>query len=113
MARPGLHKHPKFRRLMNILQEPESHCRGYLECLWDSGYECGNPVVGDEIDVWLACNYQGEASKIVEALLACGGADSAGFIERRNDGKYQIHDLLKNAPDYVRKRAQREQQRNN
>ena len=45
MARPGLDKHVKFRRLVRILGEPEPHVRGYLELLWEVGYENGDPVL--------------------------------------------------------------------
>ena len=113
MARPGLHNHPKFRRLVHLLREPVSHIRGYLECMWDVGYEAGNPLLGDEMDVRLATEYPGDSSKITEALANCGGQGRAGFIEQLPDGQYAIHDLLDNAPDYVRKRARRESERKN
>lgn len=111
MARPGLSKHPKFRRLVHLLKEPMPHVRGYLELLWEVGYEAGNPVIGDETDVALACEFPGEAGKVVEALMRCGGEGRAGFIERLENGQYQIHDLLGNAPDYVKRRAKRESER--
>ncbi|HZZ77238.1 MAG TPA: ATP-binding protein [Gemmataceae bacterium] len=39
MARPGLQKHPKFRRLVRMLNVPVPHALGYLECLWEVTYD--------------------------------------------------------------------------
>jgi hypothetical protein len=105
MARPGLIDHTKFKRLVFILKEPVPHVWGYLECIWLVGYSHGNPHLGDEIDVELAAQFPGEPGKLCQALVKCG------FINRIADGKYEIHDLLDNAPDYVRKRATRRLQK--
>ena len=105
MARPGLRAHPKFRRLLHLLQEPAPHVRGYLEYLWEVGYEAGNPVIGDALDIELAAEYPGEPGKLCKALLDCR------LIDRLEDGRFQIHDLLENAPEYVKKRLARDQQR--
>ena len=113
MARPGLDKHVKFRRLVRILGEPEPHVRGYLELLWEVGYENGDPVLGDDEAVEAAAKYPGEPGQLFKALLTCGGQGKAGFIEEVPDeaGQYQIHDLYHHAPDYVRKRWERELER--
>jgi|GEM_PF-1566178 len=113
MARPGLDKHVKFRRLVRILQEPEPHVRGYLELVWEVGYENGDPVLGDEEAVEAAAKYPGEPGKLFQALMACGGKDRAGFIEQVPDepGLFQIHDLYDHAPEYVASRAAREAER--
>jgi hypothetical protein len=83
MARPGLQKHPKFRRLVALLGVPVPHGVGYLECLWEVSYECGNPAIGDVFDVELAAQWPGERGKLCEALTNCGGDGRAGFIEQR------------------------------
>jgi hypothetical protein len=63
MARPGLMIHPKFRRLVHVLQEPVAHVVGYLEMMWHVGYESGNAVLGDAVDVELAAQYPGAPGK--------------------------------------------------
>lgn len=111
MGRPGLMKHPKFKRLVHLLHEPEPHVRGYLECLWDTCYECGDPVIGDATDVILACGCNAKHAKhakLVDALLHAGGDSRKGFIEKNDDGEYQVHDLYDHAPDYVQRRMERE-----
>jgi hypothetical protein len=105
MARPGLTQHPKFRRLIHTLQEPLPHVLGYLECMWSVAYECGNPLLGDETDVELAAQYPHTRGKLCAALLECG------FLDRLEDGRFQVHDLFDHAPEYVQRRAAREARR--
>jgi len=107
MARPGFKDHRKFKRLVHLLQEPVPHVLGYMECLWDVAYQNGDPFIGDAIDVELAAQYPGEPGKLCKALLSCG------LIDEVDGGKYQIHDLHENAPDYVKKRFMRDQTRRN
>ncbi len=113
MGRPGLDKHPKFRRLMHVLKETRAHIRGHLECLWEVAYENGNPEIGDAMDVALAADWQGEPGAFCKAALECGGKGKAGFIEPTSDNatRYRIHDLYDHAPEYVRKRCDRETDR--
>lgn len=111
MARPGLRNHPKFRRLMHLLGESESQARGCLECMWDVAYECGNPVIGDAIDVQLACKTSIDSERLVRSLMDSGGPGRAGFIEQDEDGRYIVHDLFDHAPSYVQTRADRESER--
>jgi hypothetical protein len=105
MARPGLTIHPKFRRLVHVLQEPVPHVVGYLECLWMVGYENGEALVGDALDVELAAQYPGERGNLFRALLDCRWIDDLG------NGKYAIHDLFDHAPEYVQGRARKEAER--
>jgi hypothetical protein len=105
MARPGFRHHPKFKRLVFLLQEPVPHVWGYCECLWDVAYQNGEATIGDAIDVELAAEYPGERGKLVNALLDCR------LIDQLQDGRYQIHDLLENAPEYVQSRWNKEQER--
>ena len=110
MGRPGLGNHPKFRRAMRLLGETRAHIRGHLELLWEVAYECGKPEIGDAADVELAADWQGEPGRFCQAILECGGKGHAGFIEEIADepGRYQVHDLYDHAPEYVRKRMDRE-----
>lgn len=112
MARPGLSAHPKFKHYVRLLGEPRPHARGYLEVLWDTAYEDGNPVIGTPEQVESVAEYDGPKGKLFNALLNAGG-DKAGFIEPVDGrpGVYQIHELLKNAPDYVKKRQKRAEER--
>lgn len=112
MARPGLDKHVKFRKLVRVLGEPEPHVRGYLECLWEVCYEHGDPVIGDAEAIEAAAKYPGEPGKLFNALMTCGGTNRAGFIEPTDHpDEYQVHDLMDHAPDYVKKRQKRENER--
>ncbi len=113
MARPGLTNHPKFKTLCRLLGEPRPHVLGYLELLWLSAYEAGNPVIGDATVVEAVAEFPGQMRKLTEALLNCGGSGRAGFIEPvpGRDEWFQIHDLFVNAPEYVAGRAQREAER--
>lgn len=114
MARPGLDKHPKYRMLLRMLGEARPHVRGYLETLWEVAYECGDPIIGSAEAIEAAAEYPGEPGKLFNALLKCGG-DKAGFIEETpgRPGCYSIHDLNDHAPEYVKKRFQRESERKN
>jgi hypothetical protein len=105
MARPGLKTHPKFRRLVHVLGVPVPHALGYLECVWDVCYERGDPLLGDALDVELAAQWPGEQGKLFKALLDCR------FIDPVEHDRYQVHDLFDHAPDYVRKRMEREHTR--
>jgi hypothetical protein len=105
MARPDLLLHPKFRRLAFVLQEPEPHCLGYLEMMWHVGYASGNPVLGDAVDVELSAKYPGTKGKLAAALLECG------FLDRLDGDRFAIHDLYDHAPEYVKNRAKKEEER--
>ena len=112
MGRPGLTKHRKFRRLESTLG---SHliARGALETLWDVAYENGDEYLGDSGDVEAAARWDGERGKLTKALVDAGGGDGPGFIEEIEGrrGKYRVHDLWHHAPEYVRKRRKREDER--
>src|ERR1700731_1297764 len=108
MARPGLPRHRKFRRLVAVLRLPEAHVRGLLELLWDSAYENGDPFLGDAADVELAAGWTGEPAPLASPTLPCGAPGRPGLIHPLPDPAFAIHDLWDHAPDYVRKRRQRE-----
>ncbi len=112
MGRPGLTQHRKFRRLARALGG-DVLARGSLELLWDSCYEAGDDFLGDSEDVEAAARWTGAPGLLTKALLSAGGEGSVGFIEEieGRSGMYRVHDLWHHAPDYVRKRRRREDER--
>lgn len=105
MPLPTLFRHRKFLKLIKRLNEPAPHVLGYLEFLWNAGYQDGNPKIGDSEDVALAAEYHGDHQAFTNALCECG------FIDEYETGLYQIHDLEENAPKYVRDRLEKRRQR--
>jgi hypothetical protein len=73
--------------------------------MWEVGYQNGQPVLGDALDVELAAQFPGEPGRLCKALLECR------LIDQLEDGRLQIHDLHENAPNYVKDRAQKENER--
>ena len=95
---------------------PKAAALGILEGIWAPAYEAGNDVIGDEIDVAFAADWTGKPQELVDFLLTAGGPGQPGFIDvTKVEGSsvYRIHDFWHHAPDYVRKRRYREQQRKN
>ena len=119
MGRPGLSRHRKFKRLARSLDDEargfgETLARGCLETLWDAVYESGDDYLGDANDVEALAGWNGKAGLLTAALLGAGGGEgAAGFIEEapNKPGRFQVHDLWDHAPDYVRKRRSRENER--
>lgn len=103
MARPSLFTHPKFLRLSMALGSRMA-AAGSLECAWRMGYESGDPFVGEAAVVGYACEWRGEPGALARELV------KAGFLEETGDG-LEIHDLFDHAPDYVRKRKSRQDER--
>ncbi len=103
MARPDLFTHPKFLRLSMALGSRMA-AAGALECVWRMGYESGDPFVGEAAVVEYACEWKGEAGMLARELV------QAGFLEETAEG-LEIHDLYDHAPDYVRKRKARQDER--
>ncbi len=112
MGRPNLTRHPKFQRLARALGNA-ALARGSLELLWEVAYENGDPRLGSSGDLESAADWKGKRGVLTKALLDAGGAGRAGFIERApgTSGRgtvYEIHDLEDHAPEYVKKRLERE-----
>lgn len=105
MARPTIFTHPKFLLLRHLLGLSVPAALGYLECLWHVGYQSGNPFLGNAGCVELAACWEGDDGALAAALL------ESGFIDEGASGAYSIHDLNDHAPDYVRKRKLREDER--
>ena len=112
MARPTLSRHRKFLRLAREVGG-RLLARGALELIWDSAYESGDPYLGQSDDVEALAEWQGERGALTRALVNAGGDGNRGFIEEveGRPGHCQVHDLLDHAPDYVRRRMEREIQR--
>jgi hypothetical protein len=83
---------------------------GSLEMLWEHCYESGDDFLGDATDVETVAQWAGAPGALVEALVTAGGGSGAGFLEPDADkaGCYRVHDLYDHAPEYVRKRMDRE-----
>lgn len=113
MARPGLSTHRKFRRLARSLGSPIV-ARGALELLWDSCYESGDDYVGTAEDIEAAIGWTGEPGELTRAFIEAGVPEGYGFLEpvaaeaQSGPACYRVHDLWHHAPDYVRKRRERE-----
>lgn len=105
MARPTLFTHRKYLRLIHDLGEPEPLVLGCLELMWNAAYQTGDPLLGDETDVELAAKWPGGKG------IFCAALHKQGFLDRLEDGRFQVHDLLDHAPEYVASRARREEER--
>ena len=102
MARPGLFTHRKLPRLARLAGIRAAEALGLLEFLWHAQYEVCSEVVGDAIDVETLARWEGDAGALTLALVG------SGFVDENPDGTFCIHDFWDHAPDYVRKRAERE-----
>lgn len=105
MARPGLFTHRKLPRLARLAEVKVAEALGLLEFLWHAQYEACSEVVGDALDVETLARWEGEPGKLAAALA------EAGFIDTNESGSFSVHDFWDHAPDYVRKRAEREDER--
>lgn len=103
MARPTLDRNVKFKSLCRKLALPKPYVRGLLETMWDCAHECGNPILGTAEDVEAAAEWPGEPGIFAVAVI--------GFVDPLPDGRFEIHDYWDHAPDYVKKRRQRELER--
>lgn len=119
MARPGLTGHRKFKRLTKAL-DSAIVARGVLELLWDHCYESGDDYVGTGEDIEAIVGWAGDSGALTRAL-ANAGAPGSGFIDpvpepdsvpgAASAVRFRVHDLWHHAPDYVRKRRERELKR--
>lgn len=110
MARPTLFGHRKLLRLARAVGS-RALAIGHLEILWSGAYESGEPVLGDQVDVEGLAEWEGAPGALAQALLDAGGPGRKGFLEVTAEGLLAIHDFWDHAPDYVRRRAEREQKR--
>lgn len=113
MARPGLHQHRKFLRLVRSLGSAPL-ARGVLEMLWEPAYDAGDDHLGDAEDIAARCGID-DPQMIEAALLEAGGPGGVGFIESCGEEShgvcYRIHDLFDHAPTVVGRRVKKELER--
>jgi hypothetical protein len=110
MARPTLFGHRKLVKLGTMLGD-EARALGHLEFIWHAANETGNPVIGDAHDVEAIAKWKGEPGALVKALLGCGSAGGAGFLDALEDGRFEIHDYWHHAPKHAGDRRARENER--
>lgn len=103
MARPTLFTHRKFRAL-SVALKSQAMALGSLELLWHSAYESGDPLLGGPEEVEAAADWRGKKGRLSELLV------TTGFLDQTEAG-LEVHDLFDHAPDYVVKRAAREEAR--
>lgn len=91
-----LRGHPKVRRMARMLDVPQAQVIGHLHMLWwwalDHAFD-GDVSTFDAMDIADAGGWDGDPEAFVDALVACGPGDAAGFVEVR-DGRTVIHDWL-------------------
>ena len=96
MARINLTHHYMFLQLARALGS-RPLARGILELLWEAAYEHADPYIGTPEDIAEAVGWTGPPMELVDLLISCGFLDDVG-------AQYVVHDLWKNAPDFVRLR---------
>ena len=96
MARINLSHHYKFRQLARALGS-RALARGTLELLWETAYEVADAYIGTPDDIADAVDWTGPPMDLVNLLIKCGFLEDLG-------AQYAVHDLWKNAPEYVRLR---------
>jgi hypothetical protein len=120
MARPGLTGHRKFRRLARALNSLML-ARGALELIWEHCYETGDAYLGTAQDIEALVGWDGAQGLLTQALVDAGRPEGVGFIEpatrpssdqlmltSESHQGYAVHDLWHHAPDYVKRRRERE-----
>ena len=103
MARPSLFTHRKFTRLARLLGK-RYRAVGVLEMVWAHAYQDGDDRLGTVEDLEFMVDWDGEPGECATALVESGFLDLV-------DGELFVHDLFDHAPDYVRKRRSREDER--
>ena len=88
----------KFKRALRELSIPGPHLLGYLEYIWQSANLEGNPVFADMDEVEAAAEWSGEPRTLATALI------DTGWLDRREDGKIEVHDYWEHAPKFVQER---------
>ena len=94
----------KFKRLCKVLGLPKPHVIGLLELLWQAGYAAASDVIGDEVDVETACEWEGDTGALAKVLLA------ERWLDTDESGTICIHDFWEHAPQYVQRKRDRAQQ---
>lgn len=88
--------------------------------MWELAYESGEDYLGTSDDIELSVGWAGERGVLTRALVEAGAPEGEGFIETLDtpasstvhaEPRFRIHDLWHHAPDYVKKRRDRELER--
>ena len=101
---------PNSRRWCNGCANPPRMCWDTSNVYGSALTSPGDPVIGSQENVEAAAEWDGEPGLFFSSALECG---PTGFIEAVPDRPdlYQVHDLYDHAPEYVKKRKQREEER--
>jgi hypothetical protein len=94
-------RHRKFIKLIAALGS-QPLARGVLEMLWDAAYDAGDDRLGGPGELEILAGWNGERGVLAGALV------SSGFVDQVSPDDFRVHDLWDHAPDYVRKRRDRE-----
>lgn len=106
MAHSSLCGHRKLGRLVRALKITPAEAIGTLEFLWWAAAEervgASGALEGWSIeDVAYRCQWRGDPVELLKGL------GDAGFIDKNSDGLLSIHDWKDWAPEYVKKRWER------
>lgn len=90
-----LRDHPKVKRLRRILSASIPAVIGHLHLLWWFVLDYaprGDLTNFSPEDIADAAGWEGDSHAFVDALIACGGVDQPGFLERNSTGRLLVHD---------------------
>ena len=110
MARQTLDRNKKYKLLLlraRPLGLTKPQVRGLLETMWDVCHECGDTSFPSAEHVEAAAEWWGDSG----AFVAIISADGTNFVDRMQDGSYEVHDYWDHCPDYVKSRLRQERLR--
>src|SRR5690606_22136242 len=105
----NLKDHPKTRRAARLLGVSVPTIIGHLHLLWHwclSYAEDGDLSAYDAADIAEAVMWDGDPDQFIEALINCGPAGKAGFLERDAQGRLLVHDWHEYAGKLIAKREE-------
>jgi len=105
----NLKDHPKTRRAARLLGVSVPTVIGHMHLLWHwclSYAEDGDLSGYDAADIAEAVMWDGDPDQLIEALINCGPAGKAGFLERDAQGRLLVHDWHDYAGKLIEKREE-------
>lgn len=105
MAKYQIVTHPKFAQLVMELKLPPAYVLGHLEMLYISAQTTESWTYHTSARLEASAGWQGKPGALTKALLKCRLIDKAGRE------RYALHDYLDHAPDYVRRRIARREEK--